>query len=137
MPRRHDVRPNPALDECASVGRRFVEERLPRCRLAGHHDGEHIETRVFATDALEQRTDLVFDAVIHAHGDSGAAGSRHHLGGLFDRLGTPGIHMVRRVWLRATAAPRCNRRSRRLLRAFAQCRGLHRAWHLPQPQCVP
>ena len=68
MPRRHDVRPDPALDKRPARGRTLVEETLPRGGLPRHDNGEHIEPLLLPTHPVEQRGDLVLFGVVDAHG---------------------------------------------------------------------
>ena len=66
-----------------------LPERSPSAEhgiLAGDAVDEDVQPAVIAGDACEEGLDLGLDGVIDAHGDAGAAGGRHHRGGLVDRL---------------------------------------------------
>jgi hypothetical protein len=75
---------------------------------APHVVDEHVEAALLAIDPFDERPDLLGIEVIHLRADPDAAGGRHELGGLLDRLGT--VHLRT---LRTGRAPgRVHRRTR-------------------------
>ena len=95
MPRGHDVRPDPALDERLSFGWRLFEEVLPGRRWPRHDDGEDVQPALLANDPLEQGDDLILRGVVNAHGDARTPVRRDHLCGFFNCFGPTGGDVAR------------------------------------------